>query len=280
MRALLAFFLVVNQACSGRGGKELARRLAYVAAPLLAVLLVPAPELEGQTAGTQVTGYLVAHFDPDSSTPTGCRVQGTGTPPQPVNISAPVKTTGSSVTIAAVTAGTNPFSGLAVGDALVLRSSTAGSRPVLRSIITYTSADSVDVDTAIDVGTSSSASYLKQTCTTGNEAGWSSTSGLRNISVQVQIAQQNTTTGIDVTVECRADVAGSLPVQVYPDNSTGAAKKTYTTADLQARTIVSIQPWVNCGQIRVLISLNSTDDGTDTGVNRELVDAYLTGDRR
>jgi hypothetical protein len=226
-------------------------------------------------AAQQYSGIITGHYNVTSASYQACKTIGTGSPiQQPIALPAPVKTSGSNTTFTAVTAGTGPFTGLAAGDVLILPTSTAGTgRTQMRSIITWTSADTVVVDTAYDLGTSSVLSRYKQLCGGGDDDGWTNVKGLINVGLQIQIFAQNTATGIDMVVECRASQPSSLPTQVYPDNSAGAAKRTYTTADIQARTIVAVAPQANCAEVRARFKLNTA--GTSTSI-----DVFLSADKR
>jgi hypothetical protein len=225
-----------------------------------------------------VSGILTGHYDVDSATYTACRTIGSGTAIQtPVPLVGPVSSSGTTLTAVSGT----PFDGLAVGDVLVMPATAAGILPEIRSIITFTSSTVVVVDTApTSTLTSAQLSRLQQRCGTGNDAGWLKITDYTNVTLTIQIAQINTTTGVDAIVECRSNAPGALPAQVYPDNSAGAAQRTYTAANHESRTRVSISPASGCPQVRVMFKLTSTDDGVDTTTARELIDVMVDGTKR
>jgi hypothetical protein len=242
-------------------------------AALLSIFLI------ASQADAQVTsGILTGHYDIDSATYTACRTIGSGTAIQaPVPLVGPVNSAG--VTLTAVSG--TPFSGLAVGDVLVMPPTAAGILPEIRSIVTFTSATSVDVDTAPTVALANAQlGRLQQRCGTGDDAGWLRITDYTNVTLTIQIAQINTTTGVDVIVECRSNAPGALPAQVYPDNSAGAAQRTYTAAGHESRSRISISAAAGCPLVRVMFKLKSTDDGVDTTTARELLDVMVDATKR
>jgi hypothetical protein len=230
-------------------------------------------------AEAQVTsGILTGHYDVDSATYTACRTIGSGSAIQtPVPLVGPVNSAGTTLTAVSGT----PFAGLAVGDVLVMPPTATGVLPEIRSIITYTSNTSVVVDTAPTATlTNAQLSRLQQRCGTGDDAGWLKITDYTNVTLTIQVAQINTTTGIDAIVECRSNAPGALPSQVYPDNSTAAASRTYTAAGHESRSRISISSAAGCPQVRVMFKLKSTDDGADTTTARELIDVMVDATRR
>jgi len=192
---------------------------------------------------------------------------------------ANIKTTGSSATIDAASGA--PFAGIGVGSVLTVRTSTALSTPDFRTIIAKASDVQVTVEAAVDWSGAGAAGfrfdYQVLTDGTGLGAGWFGVSKYGPKSLYFAIAQQNTTTGITIQIECKQ--AGGLPVKVWPE-TTGTAQcdadGVFTTAGIGDRCLIQLPdgPLSSC---RLGLKLTSTDDGGDTGANRESVFASFSG---
>ena len=241
--------------------------------PLLAFLLL-ATLAEAQQIRSANFTYL---YDIDATAITYCRLEGIdGNPfasarPGPANI----KTTGSSATTAAVTASTNPFANVAVGD--VIEAVTTDGVRNLRVVIAKASADSITVNSAWNLGTSIPFGYRATVCGTAATSGWIDVSNYTNRSIVFSLVQVVATGGIDVRVECMDPGIGSQPVQVFPTCTTGscATVQNYTTAGLASSTkIVIPEPTAFC---RVGILIHTADDGDDLTTNTEQITITFAG---
>lgn len=143
--------------------------------------------------------------------------------PVPVNVL--VKTSGSSTTISAVTASTNPFAGLAVGDVLYLNAPDgAGTPQTKRVIATYSSADSVVVDTAVTIPAAGTTfGYKRRTGGTADTDGWFTVSGYASVTTILGAATVNATS-IDMALECR--IGASPPTRVCSTSGTTVCANT------------------------------------------------------
>lgn len=130
---------------------------------------------------------------------------------------APAKTTGSSTTIDAVTAGQSPFLLVAVGDLLVFRSGTTTN---LRRVTARASADQITVDTSIDLGTTGVFfEFYTQKCGTTASDGWMDVTLFSNLTFVRQISTFNATS-IDSQVECRHNAIPAAAVIIDTKNAT------------------------------------------------------------
>jgi hypothetical protein len=228
---------------------------------LLAILASPA------LAQEQQVGRMAAKYDLDSTDFIYCRLEGQGGSPFAPGYTgpAPIKTSGSSATVVESTASTDPFTDVAVGDVLVADGN-------VMSVIARASAASITVDAAVTLAEGTTFRFFKHSCGTAATDGWISVSGAESVILGFEMNQEDTNTGVSVRWECRAPTPGAQAVQIYPDNSGGAAVKTYTAAGIDARTWVNITGGLE--SCRIGMKMASTDDGADTGAAMESINAY------
>ena len=180
---------------------------------LLTVLFCLLPSLV--LAQNQNVASFAIKYDVDSATMTYCRMEGTGGSPwgQPKAGLYRIQTTGSSSTVDEAVAGSNPFTGMAVGDVLLISTATAS---YVRSIITYTSAAQIVVDSALDISTGASFSWLELVCGTTVAFGWIDVAPGTDKTFTVQYNAGDLTGGLNVLWQCRAAGPDAQPIQVYP----------------------------------------------------------------
>lgn len=234
-----------------------------LAASLLLALFASAPAF----AQEQVAARMAIKYDLDSDSYTYCRLEGQGDRVDGPGLVGPaaILTSGSSTTVSEATASTNPFTNVAVGDVIIVDGNVV-------AVTARASAASITVDTAINLTAGKTFQYFKHACGTAATDGWVTVGPTDSVILGFELNQEDTTSGVDVRWECKAAVPSAQPVQVYPDNSAGAATKTYTAAGIDARTWVNIDVAVSA--CRIGFKVTSTDDGTDTGAARESINAY------
>lgn len=237
---------------------------------VLFALLLASASARSQTVGQEQVANFMYRYDLDSATLTFCKLQGQNGDPYggDKQVLAKIKTTGSSTSVTENTAGQNPFSDVAVGDVIAVRRATGVVDR--RIVVTRTDAANVVVESAVDWSGGFAFGYRTLTCGTTATDGWVDASGSNNITIQFQIDQANTTTGIDWRIECKGAGIGSLADPVYPASGfitvTNASTPYVSAAYVNGR-------WSAC---RVGVKLTSTDDGGDTGANAEQITAFIT----
>lgn len=144
---------------------------------------------------------------------------------EPVQVTVPIKTTGSSTTIAAVTASTNPFAGLAVGDVIyITEPGGAGPLQSKRVIVTYTNADTIVVDAAITIpATGTTFGYKKRTGGTADTDGWFTVSGYASLTSVLDAVTVNAAS-IEMSLECR--IGTSSPTRICSSPGTTVCSST------------------------------------------------------
>lgn len=194
---------------------------------------------------------------------------------------ARILTSGSSTTVSAVTAGTNPFADLGVGDVIAVRRETATD---VVYITAKASADSVTVDTAVDWGNSGSGrqfTWLDLRCGTAITDGWIDVAGTQDKKFSIEYNAGDST--VDVRLECMDASIGASPVVAYPGEAdTCGSGGTLASGYCQFAaggvgitnrlSIVSYEPWSKC---RLGIKINGAD-ASDAGANLEQISAYVT----
>ena len=211
-----------------------AASLAYL---LLALLFVssPAAAQDGRRTANLAVGY-----DVESSTLTypalvGARGDAWAAP---LKVNIPIDTTGSSITVDAVTGATLPFADLVVGDLLIVRKDNSVTDMVW--IIAKASGDQVTVNTAVDWSAGYIFEWLDLVAGTGVDAGWISVSGFTNVQLTMQY-EAGDLTGLDVVWECKEASPFSLPVQVYPGPTSDCGYGTLNTNVCTYATVPSRQ---------------------------------------
>lgn len=186
---------------------------------VLAFLLVAAPVWAQNHI--QKDAILTYNYDLTSTSYIYCTYTGkNGDPwgdaggiPSPAN----VKTTGSSTTVDALTASTNPFAQVAVGDLLIFR---YGGTNYQRRVTARASADQLTVDTAIDLGTAGVPfEFYRAACGTTASDGWLDVNLFYNLTFVRTITTINATS-IDSQVECRQNLNPTAAVIIDTKNAT------------------------------------------------------------
>ena len=229
----------------------------------------------------QVTGSVLVKYDLDSTTVVYPIMKGAGGRPfsSPISGNAAIKTTGSSATVAAVTASTYPFLDVVVGDILIVNETS-------RLVIARASADSITVDTAIDLsaltGGYTFGFYHVIVGTGADGDGWFHVGDLTSMGIALQIDQMVVTGGIDVRVECKAAAIGAAPIQVWPYcliGVCGTYQNISGTAGIADRGAIGTDVgWQE--ECRVGLKIHTADDGGDLTTDREQVTIAFSGIRR
>lgn len=247
-----------------------------IAALLLALL--PAVAMAQSSSAPQVRkAILFSNYDLDATDPTYCVFTGVNGSPFGGALpgGAPVSTSGSSTTVAATTASTNPFANVAVGDILYVLSSGPQTTPVVRYVTARASADSITVDTAITL-TAASFTFKRRTCGTAATSGWVDVSTCWDAKIAWRVAQQDTTGGISVTVRCKDNDDSGVGTLVYPPTNTGGVRECEDTGIFATTTtgcaVTIPEGWDSC---RLGLEIVTADDGADTTSHAEQISANL-----
>lgn len=238
-------------------------------------------------APQSVSGNLAHQYDVDSASLTYCVLTGQNDDPFATARvgTAAIKTVGTSTTVAELTASTNPFASLSVGDTLIVtRDASAIPVPQTVTIIAKASAASITVSGAGLTLTGSLGhqfTWLKQTCGTTTSSGWATVSGYALVSMTLQY-DQGDLDGLRVRWECRPAGVGVQPVIIYPGESSdcglGGTLSTdrcnFATAGVTSRLTVLVEgnPFAQC---RVGLAFAATDT-SDAGAAIEQVTVAIT----
>lgn len=236
-------------------------------AVLLLALALVAPAARAEEIIKAVP--LIAGYDLDSTDWIYCSSVGeTGRPldaPRLVNIKA--KTSGSSTTVTSNTASSGAFATVAVGDLLWFPRTegtvSAAATGEWRYVTARASADSITIDSAIDLSSGYGFGFRRPTCGTTATDGWIPVLGFERINFVGQIDQLDVTGGIDYEVECKAEGPSATAVVII-----GPTNKTTTWAGGN----VAYEPWAYC---RIGWKIGSADDGADTTTHAEKIAAYV-----
>ena len=237
----------------------------------LALLL---PQLVTAQGSQSTVRPIMALYDLDSATETFCAFDPSLSPDN-----GNVITAGSSATITSVAGTTTtPFLNVAVMDQILIGGS-AGSAAATRTVLERASSTSVTLSSAIDVSSPTTGRTLQHRtlrCSTDGTAGAFSVSGYDSLVIDFTIQNQNTTTGIDVRLQCRVADSNARWQQVFPVLVPPAVTATYTTYTGDAEGLAyEFPPLSKWDQCRLGIKLNTTDDGGDTGTDQEQVSATM-----
>ena len=229
---------------------------------------------------------LTYRYDVDSATVTYCRLIGTGGGfagmAGGIQVTARIKTTGSSTSVTAQTAGQNPFANVAVGDVLIVNKPDLNTVD-LAVVTVRTDADNVTVDAAVDWqnGTSGRTfAYYDLQCGTTDNDGWIAVDGWGAKTITVQY-DQGDLDALKVRYEARGNAIGALPVTIYPTTGASCAPGTLvsgfcelaTAGQTTGRQVLSfMEPY---GAARVGLAFKSTD-ASDAGANLERVTVFVT----
>jgi hypothetical protein len=138
-------------------------------------------------------------------------------------------------------------------------------------------ASSVVVNDAINIGAGASWSYRLLTCGTAAGSGWF---GVGDVTPRrtwkLSIDQISLASGsMAVVLECRDASAWQQKGTVYPPITPASANQCDTGLFTTATTCYIVDNDIDVNTCRWLVSL--TDDGGDTGANREKVSISVTG---
>lgn len=186
----------------------------------LLALLVLLPSLA--PAQEQRTAKLYYNYDVSSTSYIYCKYTGSGGSPFGAELKGYglIKTTGSTTTLDELDAASDSFTGMAVGDLLIIRNSTTGATS-LRRIVTFTSVSQVVVDAAINLGTAGVAfNWLKQSCGTAATDGWVDAALFYRLTFERVLTTLNATS-IQTQVECQLNGVGSYIIDTNSVTATG-----------------------------------------------------------
>jgi hypothetical protein len=252
-----------------------ASRLILILAVLLALPPAP-PPLQAQAA--QVSFPIVSDHDFDSGTMTYCLLSSIKDATSLGNI----KTTGATATVDAATG--TPFTAIAPGDTITVQPGSNNFAQV-RYVVTKASSAQITVnDPATDWSGAGSTgypwSYRNLTCGTSDSAGWFNVSDYRTRTVHFSIEQLVVSAGsVAVQIDCKGSNNWDKPTRVYPPSAPASVGQCdtglFTVAGATARCEVVLSSDLEASACRFGVSL--TDDGGDTGTNRERITASFTG---
>lgn len=167
--------------------------------------------------GSQAQGFVTWADDVSAVAYTYCAMLGASGSPfgNPLVGPARIKTTGLSADVTEVTAGTNPFALLAVGDMLLVRRSP---NYVDRVVITVKANDAnVTVSTPVNWSAGYSFSWLDKACGTTVTDGWFQVGVFTTVETQVEWITKNATS-LEMQTECA--MGAGLPTVVLTDSLT------------------------------------------------------------
>ena len=247
------------------------RLLLTVAALLVGVLPVNAQEF--------ASANFTLKYNLDATTTTYCVLRGNNDVTRPEGDwkvgTSHLKTSGSATAVTENTTDAEPFRDLAVGDVI-------SANGLTRVITAKTDNSNITVDSEVNWAAGFPFTWLDLDCGTTSTDGWMDVSNFTNRTIIFQLEQANVdTNGIDVNWQCKGTYNGAEAVQVFPDNSSGAAVTNFlegVAASLEGRKAINIpEPWTEC---RVGLVINTADDGDDTGANAEQITVGFIGERR
>jgi hypothetical protein len=173
----------------------------------------------------------------------------------PSNPLAPVKTSGSSVTVNAVTGSTNPFTPLSVGDEIEFPVSSIAAinlnvGVLYRVVATKPSADQITVDTALDLSLIAAGypfRWRKLVCGTAATDGWFPASQYQGLKITWEMNTLGSASA-DFRVECRDRGADNQPVQVWGPGATTYPVGGVTSASITTSRFAVYVPesWYQC----------------------------------
>lgn len=251
---------------------------------LVLFLLLALAGSAGAQVGQVRKAHLFTNYDVDSATMTYGSFGGIQNDPFAggINVGILIATSGSSTTVTAVTASTNPFGSVAAGD--VISINIAGTATT-RLVTARASADSITVNSALTIAaTGLPFVYWKFNSGTAATSGWVDVSGLSDVTITVHYVQGDLD-ALTAVWECRLNDWDTQPTVVYPGESDlcGAAGTysagvcSFATASASADLAVVVTgKWDSC---RLGVAFASTDT-SDAGANLEKVSAELVGVRR
>lgn len=225
----------------------------------------------GHTQTASAPRPVMGLYDLDSATETFCAFD-----PSPIVVNENILTTAASVTVAGVGAGV-PFTNVAVNDQILF---SIGGNVYTKTVVTRASASSITVDSVVAESTPATGTpfqYRRLRCSTDGSLGDFSVSGLLKFTIDFNINQQNTTSGIDVRLQCRVGASTAGWKQQFPVLTPPAVTASYTTYTATGGLAYVVpDAWDRC---RLGIKLNTTDDGDDLTTNREAVSVTVQQNR-
>lgn len=250
---------------------------------LLATVLIALLPLQAlAAAGPQAA---CKSFDVDSDVATYLVLKGQNGRPDGGGIAGKgkIKTTGSTVDVVAVdAAGTAPFDGFATGYLLAV---DRGNGTVdVRAVHTFTDADTIQVDTAVDWENGGAGFDFRwwfiTTCTDAT-CGALSVASLASFIVEIGYERGDLATGIEWLMECRGDsIAGSGTgntwKQVFPTTAgTFSALATANAGTTSGRFVLEV---TNPGYstCRIAVRRSGADTADVVGTSTEQVDISIS----
>jgi len=187
-------------------------------------------------AGVVKSGNFAYKYDVTGSTTTYCVTTGVNGDVFGSFIRGPgtVETSGSSVTVTGVNAADDVFTDVDVGDMFQVRFPNGTFEN--RVVVTNADADTITVDTAIDLSAGYVWYYKSLACGTGVLNGWVDVSDARTVSLTMQY-DAGDMDDLDVVWECKEGAVGSEPVQVYPGPASDCGFGTLATNVCQFATV-------------------------------------------
>lgn len=229
--------------------------------------------------------HVLYRYDLDATAVTYFKLSGEGNNTGTIAGTKPITTSGSSTTVAAVTADDLPFRDLGVGDVLFVQRS-ADLTTDIRWITAKASGDSVTVNAAVNWEQTGGFAFrwLDFSSGTADTDGWLDYSSCGTGMLTWQLDQMNATS-VDVRVEAKVDSLDTKPVVIYPGESSdcgagGTLASGYCqfgTAGITARFFLVMGQGEHYDAVRVGMKIN-TDDGGDTGANAEMITITLSCD--
>jgi len=237
-----------------------------------ALVLAALPSLAW--AAENRTAFFNVRYDLDATTLTACVANGISGPwSSPISGNNRVKNAGSETAVTAVTATEYPFLNMAAGDTLWIKD---GPTTYARTILTYTDADNIVVDEALDLSADAAGyafRYKNHVCGTGASAGWISLDQMSSVTVMLSFGQMVSDGDyIHLRLEGSPDSADGYDDinQLWPTD-----KVISDTATLQIfdGTGITDNLWIEIPaavhKIRVLVEFVVADDGNDLTTNSE-----------
>ncbi len=244
---------------------------------LLALLLALA--LPAAAQGNR-TAHFAIGYDVATTTLTFCTMNGARGSPwdEPMRVAIPIKTTGASQSVTAVTATTYPFAPLVVGDVIFVR---RGNVTDMVWIETKADDDNVTVNAAVNWDRTEGYvfEWLDLTCGTTDADGWMPIDLGGTVAVTLQY-EAGDLGGLDVKWEAKEASPISKPVRVYPGPSSlcGDGTLNGTVCTFAAGDRLSIN-WAenHFSFYRIGLAYRASDGGTREEVHVVFTDAGKPG---
>jgi hypothetical protein len=153
-----------------------------------------------------------------------------------------------------------------------------------RCILTYTTADSVVVDTAVDLSAAAAGyafSWKRHACGTGASDGWVSIEGLRDVMVGLQFGRAvDDGNGIILRLEGSKYTPDGYNhiTQLWPTDkvvSDVATTQAFNGTGITDNLWIAVPVYVD--RVRVLVEFHTADDGNDLTTNSENLTFWVAG---